>query len=149
MTTLYRLYGDDGLLYVGVTRSFTSRIASHAGDKEWFGEIRSATFEHYSSPVEALAAERAAIVNEQPRWNRTFRRTTVARAASECQPQLPNETYVDAKTAAHMLGVSVRTVHRLVDQGELPTARKLDGIRGARLFHRRDVQRLAHQRQAS
>lgn len=36
--------------------------------------------------------------------------------------------------AAEILGVSVRTIHRRVEAGELPADIKLPGIRGAYLF---------------
>ena len=53
---------------------------------------------------------------------------------------------VDAKEAAHLLGVTVRTVHRLCDAGELDEAVKGNGVRGPRFFRRRDVQKLAQKR---
>lgn len=43
------------------------------------------------------------------------------------------------QAAAHRLGVSVRTVHRLVADGRLTPACKLDGPRGAYLFATDDV----------
>jgi excisionase family DNA binding protein len=54
-----------------------------------------------------------------------------------------------AKEAAHLLSVTTRTVSRLVESGDLVEAYKLDGIRGPRLFYRRDVQRLAAARKAA
>lgn len=53
---------------------------------------------------------------------------------------------IDTKEAAHLLGVTVRTVARYVDAGDLEPVVKVDGLRGARFFYRRDVQRLATQR---
>ena len=41
--------------------------------------------------------------------------------------------------AAEPLGVSVRTVHRLVTDGRLTPAAKLPGLRGAYLFATADV----------
>jgi excisionase family DNA binding protein len=54
-----------------------------------------------------------------------------------------------AKEAAHLLGVTSRTVSRLVDSGQLAEAYKMAGITGPRLFYRRDVQRLAAARKAA
>jgi excisionase family DNA binding protein len=49
--------------------------------------------------------------------------------------------YDGTAEAARKLGVSVRTVHRLVAAGKLKTALKLPGDTGAYLFHPRDLDR--------
>lgn len=41
--------------------------------------------------------------------------------------------------AADLLGRSVATVNRWADDGKLPHAHKIDGLRGPRLFRRDDV----------
>lgn len=41
--------------------------------------------------------------------------------------------------AGELLGKSVATINRWADDGVLPHARKLSGLRGARLFRRSDV----------
>ena len=51
--------------------------------------------------------------------------------------------------AATRLGVSVRTIHRLVADGHLTPACKLDGPRGAYLFHAADVTAFATRKAAS
>ncbi len=53
-----------------------------------------------------------------------------------------------AGEAAEVLGVTVQTVHRFATSGVLPTAMKLPGLRGARMFLRDDVERLAEERAA-
>ena len=55
---------------------------------------------------------------------------------------------VTTAEAAQMLGVSVATVNRRADKGEIPVAAKAPGKRGARLFRREDVQALAKERAA-
>jgi excisionase family DNA binding protein len=50
---------------------------------------------------------------------------------------------ITAKEAAHLLGCTVRTVNRMAEAGQLEPSRRLDGLRGARWFYRRDVQKLA------
>lgn len=50
---------------------------------------------------------------------------------------------------AERLGVSVSSVHRLIARGVLTPRLKLPGVRGAYLFRRRDVTRLARQRGAA
>lgn len=60
---------------------------------------------------------------------------------------------VTAQEAADILGFSVATITRLAttpeDRPELPTFTKAPGLRGARLFRRIDVERLALQRGAA
>lgn len=51
--------------------------------------------------------------------------------------------------AAQILGVSVKTVRRLVDRGELDLAVKVDGLRGPMFYNANDVQALAQKRSAS
>jgi predicted GIY-YIG superfamily endonuclease len=69
-TSLYRFYrADRTLLYVGITRTLLTRLKQHSGDKEWFTEVRDITVEHLPSRDAALAAEKSAIVREQPLYN--------------------------------------------------------------------------------
>lgn len=56
---------------------------------------------------------------------------------------------VTAAEAAATLKCTTRTITRYADAGTLPTARKLPGRTGARLFHRSDVDRLAEQLEAA
>jgi len=53
---------------------------------------------------------------------------------------------VTAREAADILGVSIPTVTRLATDGTLATTIKAPGLRGARMFRRRDVERLAAKR---
>lgn len=46
---------------------------------------------------------------------------------------------VSTRKAASILGVSVRTVHRLADSGDLVPAYRIDGLRGAMVFLESDV----------
>lgn len=50
--------------------------------------------------------------------------------------------------AADVLGKSVRSTIRLVEAGVLVPTKKLPGIRGAYLFDRADIERLAKERVA-
>jgi len=50
-----------------------------------------------------------------------------------------NTDLIPATEAADILGCSIATLHRKASAGEIPTAAKLPGIRGARLFLRSDV----------
>lgn len=68
-TTVYRLFGGERLLYVGITRRDTHRIHQHAKDKAWWQDVESATFEHFPTRQEALWAEADAIWDEDPAYN--------------------------------------------------------------------------------
>lgn len=69
-TTLYRYFDENGkLLYVGITGDNTKRQSQHRRSSFWFGQIASATFEHYETREEALDAESIAIEKEKPAHN--------------------------------------------------------------------------------
>ncbi len=69
-TTVYRFFGPrKRLLYVGVTRRGYHRIHQHSRDKEWWQDVRTATFEHFPTRQEALWAEAEAIWSENPIHN--------------------------------------------------------------------------------
>lgn len=67
--TLYRLYKDEELLYVGISATFFQRLNTHRQQKEWFSEVNRITVEHYETRTEALRAEEQAIKTELPRYN--------------------------------------------------------------------------------
>ncbi len=52
-------------------------------------------------------------------------------------------SHVTTAEAARILGVSVRTVHRMVAAGTLTAPIKLPGLRGAYLLDATEVRRLA------
>lgn len=67
---VYRIYdADDALLYVGVTENVDRRLNEHRLYASFSAEIARATYEEILDRMEAYAAERAAIFNEQPRHN--------------------------------------------------------------------------------
>lgn len=55
---------------------------------------------------------------------------------------------ITAAEVARIYGCHVRTVHRLVERGDLEPAMKAPGLRGALFFRRNDVLRLAAERAA-
>lgn len=68
--TLYRLFCTNGeLLYVGRTLDVRSRIKDHRVQKSWWSEVAQISLEHFASLEEVAAAERAAIADENPKWN--------------------------------------------------------------------------------
>lgn len=69
-TTLYRYFDSEGqLLYVGITGDNTKRQSQHRRNSFWFGEIASATYEHFDQREAALEAEAIAIRHEKPKFN--------------------------------------------------------------------------------
>jgi predicted GIY-YIG superfamily endonuclease len=82
-TALYRLFGDgDELLYTGISNVFGRRWHQHSKDKEWWGEVRSATLEWHETRELALAAEEAAIKAEHPKYNGTHNELAPGTAAT-------------------------------------------------------------------
>lgn len=57
-----------------------------------------------------------------------------------------SDELIRTKAAADLLGEKVRKFIRRVERGEITPAMKLDGIRGAYLFNRSDVEALAGER---
>jgi excisionase family DNA binding protein len=60
-----------------------------------------------------------------------------------------NEQLIPTKQVAELLGVNVRTVHRLADKKLLPAAHKIDGKTGAWLFDRDVVEMFRRQQSAA
>ncbi len=70
-TVLYRFYERNGeLLYVGVTGIPGERWATHSRHAEWWPFIATLTTEVFPTMRQALAAEREAIWDEEPMFNR-------------------------------------------------------------------------------
>lgn len=68
---LYRFFDENGLLlYVGITKDFKKRKSQHAARSQWFHRAARHTLEPHPSRAAALAAEAAAILEEQPLFNR-------------------------------------------------------------------------------
>lgn len=68
--TLYRFWSaTDELLYVGRTCNFGPRWAKHQSLKGWWVDIARISIEHYPDDQSLDAAEAAAILTENPRYN--------------------------------------------------------------------------------
>lgn len=69
-TALYRFFDENGdLLYVGISVRPWTRWKEHNAQKNWIDEVENITLERYATRSEALAAEREAIIAEDPRYN--------------------------------------------------------------------------------
>lgn len=51
--------------------------------------------------------------------------------------------------ASELTGLDRRTIHRMVERGELKPVSKLPGLRGAYIFNRADIERIAAERKAA
>lgn len=72
-TAVYRIRGEAGeLLYIGMTNCVPIRWNAHMLYQPWWDELRSMTVEFLDSREEAAAAEKAAILGELPKYNRTY-----------------------------------------------------------------------------
>lgn len=81
-TDLYRWYDVDGvLLYVGITVDRERRERDHARGSMWSEFAVTSKVETLPSRVEAERAERSAVHNERPIFNRKHNDTPEARAA--------------------------------------------------------------------
>jgi hypothetical protein len=68
---LYRFYdAKDNLLYVGISNHFYARASEHTKNSGWMKNAVRATFEHYADRQSVLSAERSAIINEAPLFNK-------------------------------------------------------------------------------
>ena len=68
-TALYRLYGLEGLLYVGISISPLTRVRTHLREQPWASQVIGIRIEY---PDDAEAAEREAVWTERPRYNVIF-----------------------------------------------------------------------------
>ncbi|PWI15134.1 hypothetical protein DI272_13870 [Streptomyces sp. Act143] len=68
-TALYRLYGPEGLLYVGISACPLTRVRTHLREKPWGPDVIGIRIEY---PADAEEAERRAIRAERPRYNDTY-----------------------------------------------------------------------------
>lgn len=85
-TVLYRLYGGEGLLYIGIAHKVATRLVQHSQSKPWFDEVTSIFVERYRTRAEATEAERLAIIAEQPKFNVVHNGTNPRREKVAGQP---------------------------------------------------------------
>lgn len=89
-TALYRVFGDaDLLLYIGISNSYMRRWYQHSLDKDWWTEARRATLEWFPDERTALAAEKAAIKAEHPKYNRAHSEAYVTARRLAARKALP------------------------------------------------------------
>ncbi|MEU0409409.1 GIY-YIG nuclease family protein [Streptomyces griseorubiginosus] len=72
-TALYRLYGLEGLLYVGISTSPLTRIRTHLREQPWGARVIAVRIDY---PDHAEAAERETVQAERPLYNVVFNGAT-------------------------------------------------------------------------
>ncbi len=118
-TTLYRMFDEGGaLLYVGITKDTRKRFSQHA-DKHWFSQVVRVEVETFDSRGAAASAERAAIRDEAPVFNRAGRPTAPRRMPGVVGRSGGAKDLISLQDAASMLGVSTKTLRRRVADGTL------------------------------
>ncbi|TQJ85712.1 GIY-YIG nuclease family protein [Streptomyces sp. SLBN-31] len=68
-TALYRLYGLEGLLYVGISVAPLTRVRTHLREQPWRSLVVGIRIDY---PEDAEAAEREAVWSEHPKYNVIF-----------------------------------------------------------------------------
>ncbi|MHC3467418.1 GIY-YIG nuclease family protein [Streptomyces sp. 7R007] len=68
-TALYRLYGLEGLLYVGISVCPLTRVRTHLREQPWGAEVIGVQIDY---PPDAEAAERRVVWSERPKYNVVF-----------------------------------------------------------------------------
>lgn len=69
---VYRHFDKDGnLLYVGMSMNPFKRLGGHRFESIWFDRIVKITIERYPTKWDAITAERRAIRNENPQFNKS------------------------------------------------------------------------------
>ena len=73
---LYRHF-DEGsnLLYVGISLNTFARLSQHKQHAKWFEKIKSVKIEHFETREQAIAAEKWAIKQENPKFNIALKKT--------------------------------------------------------------------------
>lgn len=108
-TAVYRLFDERGIiLYIGVTDHPKRRWGTHASTKEWWPQVHTKKLVWFESRDEALAAERAAIFDEEPVHN-------VRHMLTSDQKRLLDEAVQAAGRARESRAVVERIKARILD----------------------------------
>lgn len=76
---LYRHFDKDGrLLYVGISLNAVARLGGHRASSQWFGDIARVDIEVFPDRKSVEEAERNAIRQEKPIWNKAHATKTPA-----------------------------------------------------------------------
>ena len=76
METLYRFFSDDNeLLYVGISNQWRERFHQHEKSQPWWNEVSHISLERFETREEVAEAERIAIREELPAYNKQHSQT--------------------------------------------------------------------------
>ncbi len=130
--SLYRHFSADGaLLYVGVSLSALRRLGQHADNAHWFSRIARVEIQHFATRAEALAAERAAILSENPAHNlmrpKEPKMTRDEKRAQQMQDARDSlvrrvaafKPLYEVSEAADLLRVSEKEIKEMIEAGVL------------------------------
>jgi predicted GIY-YIG superfamily endonuclease len=74
---VYRFFdAKERVLYIGSTGNFPLRLAQHKSLSLWFAQVVRHECQHYLDREVAMAVEALAVLNEQPIFNKFFKRET-------------------------------------------------------------------------
>ena len=118
-TALYRVKTPYELVYIGITDDVGRRMKQHREKHWWPNADGWVEVTWYDTRAEAAAAEKDAIQNEHPRWNRAenSRPTPTVRVARTNRGEAKFKNLISVREAAVLLGVSEKTVRRYVSNG--------------------------------
>lgn len=132
--SLYRHFSAAGdLLYVGISLSALVRLGQHERHSGWFASISTVKVEHFDTREQALAAERAAVENEKPQFNKNLRRQhgpsrfeqeELESAIEKSKQRLVRrivsvDPFYTVPQAASVLNISTGGVKNLIEDGKL------------------------------
>lgn len=94
-TCLYRHFNSNGeLLYVGISLDFVRRLQQHMIGSCWSEDIFLVTVTWFSTLAEAIEAEKAAIVEERPKWNKRYNERLI-QSSEKNKERVVNKTSYD------------------------------------------------------
>jgi hypothetical protein len=120
MIELYRHFDAKGrLLYVGISLNSLGRFKEHKVTSSWRADIARIEIAYFPTKRDALRAERKAIREESPIWNKTH-------AIRREKPQTPPPVFTSTLQ---------RTAAKIIEaQGSLRAAATIIGINHAHLY---------------
>jgi excinuclease UvrABC nuclease subunit len=78
VTYLYRHFDENNnLLYVGISLNAINRLSQHKNNAKWYPKISYIKIEKYENRIDAMEAERLAIIKEKPSYNIVFNREKI------------------------------------------------------------------------
>tara|TARA_R110000868_G_scaffold210464_1_gene460521 strand:- start:102 stop:656 length:555 start_codon:yes stop_codon:yes gene_type:complete len=165
MNQLYRHFDQNGLLlYVGISLSSLNRLGQHKDNSHWFESISRVEIENFETRKEAIEAEAKAIFAEKPKHNimrprhnqlmlEEARKREILERKEELKPNALSkkdltarivmfEIIYDLQNVAKILGISLKSVIRLIEEkkiGTLTMPPRIDGLTRYGIPHKEKV----------